>query len=272
MDHNEKMSEHMDKLGEHHDGMADHIDGMKDCLGKAIASGKLKKVEDDGDTKDMTTHMSGIEDAHGEMGKTHDAIEKLIDEQEEALDNANGAIDDAVASADEETDKGLTAAERTEKRYTRKIAAIQKANKRENALLKKEMKKSVDAATRATQDGLNQLLKALTPVPPPPSHVEKVVPVRTVSLEKSADGGGAPQQPGQPPVAKVSTGAQIPAVDEYGMPNPEYLKAVESGQVGRDGSAAFHKAAKEVPMQVGDPFPKNDTNLFSEIHRPGPVN
>jgi uncharacterized phage infection (PIP) family protein YhgE len=254
-----KAIETHDKMGEHMDGMASHLDNMKDCMGKAIASGKLGKVEDAGEAKDMTTHMSGMETHHG-------ALDKLITSQEEHLDNAEGAIDDAVDSADEESDKGLAAAERTEKRYNRKLEAFKKQATRENArgqaALVKQLTAKADAQITAVQDGFNQLLKALAPVPAAPPHIEKTIPVRTVSLEKAADGARQPVagQPGPTPVAKVATGAEIPATDEYGMPNPEYLKAVESGQLGNNGGSAFLKSVKEVPAQVGNPFPEQFGN------------
>ena len=58
-------------------------------------------------------------------------------------------------------------------------------------------------------------------------------------------------------MTKASTGAVIKATDEYGVPNPEYLQAVEAGQFGNDGDGAFVKAAKEVEAQQGNPFPEN---------------
>jgi exonuclease VII small subunit len=266
-----KAIETHDKMGEHMDGMAGHMSNMKDCMGKAIATGKLGKVEDAGEAKDMTTHMSGMETHHG-------ALDKLIASQEEHLDNAEGAIDDAVDSADEETDKGLAAAERTEKNFKREIARIQKASARENANNLREMKKQMDATVSSLEKGFNALLTALAP-PAVPDHVQKAaVPFRAaVTLEKAHDTGNpgataATTPPGAPPVAKISTGAQIEATDEYGMPNPEYLKAVEAGQLGRDGGGAFVKAAKDVPLQEGNPFPKNETNLFAEAHPRGPIN
>src|ERR1700722_3945652 len=264
MEHNEKMSDHMDALGEHHDAMADHMSGMKDCMGKAIATGKLGKVEDAGDAKDMTTHLSGIESAHSEMGKTHGAIEKLIADQEEALDNADGAIDDAVDSADEETDKGLAAAERTEKMRKRDNAKLRKSLERKHgrdlSALTKKFEKTSREQIASVQDGFSQLLKALAPVPAAPAGIEKVTPSRTVTMEKNQDGSvrgpAAAAVSGATPEAQVATGISMPAVDEHGMPNPEYLKAVEAGTLGKGGGSAFVKAAREIEPQVGNPFPE----------------
>ena len=277
IDTHEKIGDAVDGLMEHHAAMGDHMANMQDCMGKAIATGKLGKVEDVGDAKDMTSAMSGIESAHGEMGKKHGEIEKLIDTQEEHLDNAEGSIDDAVAASDEETDKGLAAAERSEKMYNRKLAAIKKSNAAEMRKLAKTMADQNKAASRELEKGFNQLLNAIAPKQVP-ADIQKVVPARTamVTLEKGQDVGAQPSavatQPGTPPVAKVSTGAEIQATDEYGMPNPEYLKAVESGQLGLSGGTAFVKAAGKVEAQVGDPFPKDNTNLFAETHRPSSVN
>jgi len=276
IDTHEKIGDAVDGLMEHHAAMGDHMANMHDCMGKAIATGKLGKVEDAGDAKDMTSALSGIESAHGEMGKKHGEIEKLIETQEEHLDNAEGSIDDAVAASDEETDKGLAAAERSEKMYNRKLAVIKKDNAREMKKLAKSMADQSKAATRELEKGFNQLLNALAPKQIP-AEIQKTIPARTsVALEKGQDvgvqPGAAATKPGEVPVAKVSSGAVIQATDEYGMPNPEYLKAVEAGQVGKDGGAAFVKAAGKVEAQIGDPFPNNNTNLFAETHRPSSVN
>ena len=272
-----KIGDAMDGLEEHHDAMAGHMAGMKDCMGKAVATGKLGKVTDEGDAKDMTTHMSGIEDAHGLMGKGHDDIQKLIDTQETHLDNAEGSIDDAIAAADEETDKGLAAAERTEKRHVREMGNLQKTLKRDSDRKFAAMQKANAAAQREVANGFNALVKALSGPPAPPAGVTAaVVPHRAaVTLDKAQDlgglGKGAPAAvPGTPAAAQVSTGATIQATDEYGMPNPEYLKAVEAGQLGKDGGTAFVKAAGKVEAQVGNPFPDNGMNLSTEMR--GPVN
>jgi len=257
-----KAMETHEKMGEHMDGIADHVANMKDCMGKAIATGKLGKAEDAGEAKDMTTHMAGIEEHHGKL-------EGLISTMEGHLDNAAGAIEDATGAADEENDKGLAAAERTEKMNNRRMALVQKQNARQIAAMQKNLEKTILAVQSSANENMNALVKALAG-PVVPEHVAKSapIPLRTVTLEKSADGQqGLPAapRPGEPPVAKAA-GIEIQATDEYGMPNPEYLKAVAAGQLGKDGGTAFTKAAKEVPFQVGDPFPKNDTNLFREVH------
>ena len=225
MEHNEKMADHLDDLQGHHDAMEGHLDGMKDCMGKAIASGKLGKAEE-GEAKDLSTHISGIESAHTEMGKTHDAVDKLIGDQEAALDSAGGAIDDAKEASDDETDKGLAAAERTEKRYGKKVAAIQKASARENAKLKKQLEKSVADTQRTLQAGFNELVKALTPVSPAPSNIEKVTPIRTAPVEKRAPEGAALAAAAA--AAGGSWKSRLPT-STIGMPNPDFIKAVETG-------------------------------------------
>ncbi len=254
------------KLGDHMDAIGDHLDSMKECMGKAVAAGTLGKIEDENSlAKGMGTIFSGITASHG-------AMDKLIADTTEHLNNSQVSIEDASAAADEQTDNGLSAAERTEKRHKRDIAAIQKASDRKF----KELQKSFMISQRSMEDGFNKMVNALTGPMVVPTHIEKTIPARTfVTLEKGADGTAAVpavQVPGASPVAKISTGAQIEATDEYGMPTPEYLDAVEKGMLGRDGGTAFVKAAGVVPAQVGDPFPKNDTNLFRETHPASSVN